>query len=304
MAARLKEIKQAEEAEAKEEKKIASEEEEENEDVGLKVLQEALEQIGKKKGTLSDWLNEKHRFCWNELRAAWPKIPKKNKRRLIQKDKDLVKESHVMAEHPFMTESDDHCETDPKAYGDIVCALKRLAAKLKKPFKDLAIYDPYFCNGAVVKNLASHGFRNVYNKNEDFYAMKEYPPHDVVVTNPPYSSDHVERLLQFVEKNKKPAFLLMPKYIHEKPFFSGKRFTFVVPSKRYVYWTPKGLRPKEKRQNHASTLGIRTSPFISFWYVTQGLPYKELRGLYKKNTLCNYLNYDDLSAKFDKRDDE
>ena len=40
---------------------------------------------------------------------------------------------------------------------------------------------------------------------------------------------------------------------------------FLYPSKRYNYWTPKGFRAKT--QNHASPLGNRTSPFISFWYM-------------------------------------
>ena len=52
------------------------------------------------------------------------------------------------------------------------------------------IYDPYYCNGGVVKRLKQLGFPNVYNRREDFYAVAEAgqcPPHDILLTNPPYS---------------------------------------------------------------------------------------------------------------------
>merc|ERR1712039_73129 len=43
---------------------------------------------------------------------------------------------------------------------------------------------------------------------------------------------------------------------------------YLFPRKRYMYWTPKGLRGRDKVQNqHAGAGGNRTSPFISFWYV-------------------------------------
>ena len=38
------------------------------------------------------------------------------------------------------------------------------------------------------------------------------------------------------------------------------------------YWTPKGLRGKNKTQNHASSRGFRTSPFLSFWFVVVACP--------------------------------
>jgi hypothetical protein len=33
---------------------------------------------------------------------------------------------------------------------------------------ELRIYDPYYCDGSVIRNLAELGFTNVYNKKEDF----------------------------------------------------------------------------------------------------------------------------------------
>ena len=36
------------------------------------------------------------------------------------------------------------------------------------------------------------------------------PEHDVLVTNPPYTADHVERFLRFAVDNGKPWLLLVP----------------------------------------------------------------------------------------------
>jgi len=67
----------------------------------------------------------------------------------------------------------------------------------------------------------------------------------------------------------------MPNYVCKKDFFMPllKGLThvngpiFICPFKRYHFWTPKSMRVKEKVQNHASELGHRTSPFITFWYI-------------------------------------
>ena len=109
-----------------------------------------------------------------------------------------------------------------------------------------------------------------------------------------YSADHVERLLRFCGANdSKPYCLLMPNYVAAKPYFlpaltgqvngQGKGRSspvFVCPRKRYNYWTPKGLREKGKVQGHVSSLGHRTSPFVSYWFVDLGpaVPKRELLG--------------------------
>merc|ERR1711900_35109 len=150
-----------------------------------------------------------------------------------------------------------------QAYADIYVILKKLACLLKKDINHLRIYDRYYCAGTVKKHLGSLGFVKVYNECEDFYKMleeKKIPDHDVVVTNPPYSGDHVHKLLKFCKENGKPFLLLMPNYVLNKAYFdSGNHnFMFLIPKKRYCFWTPKALkREKEKRQNHASALGHR-----------------------------------------------
>ena len=71
----------------------------------------------------------------------------------------------------------------------------------------------------------------------------------------------------------------MPNWICEREYFAtatrGARLFYVVPLKRYHYWTPRGRRAdvvaggsKAKTHGHSNaSLGVRTSPFVSFWYV-------------------------------------
>ena len=182
----------------------------------------------------------------------------------------------------FDAAEDDHCETAPDAYAHIAELLRRLASALGYTDPaELRIYDPYFCNGAVTRHLGALGFPNVHNVNEDFYAVVasgRVPTHDVVVTNPPYSGAHPSRLLDFLANNRRPWLALMPNWVHAKDYYApatrAQSPFYVVPRKRYHYWTPRGRRAdvasggaKAKTHGHTNAaLGVRTSPFVSFWY--------------------------------------
>eukprot|EP00435_Cladocopium_sp_Y103_P038152 s3009_g10.t1 len=164
------------------------------------------------------------------------------------------------------------------AYATLLSILEGKESESKAP-KKLRIYDPFYCAGSVVKHLMELGFPQVYNKCEDFYAVVRegrVPEHDVLLTNPPYSGDHVEQLLRFCRSNGKPFLLLMPNYFCAKDFYEealggvamAKKVLYLCPRKRYFYWTPKGLRKRGKVQTqHAGAGGNRTSPFISFWFL-------------------------------------
>ena len=133
--------------------------------------------------------------------------------------------------------------------------------------------------GTVIQHFKKLGFNCVYNKCEDFYdviARDKIPDHDVIVTNPPYSEWHVNKLLKFCRKNGKPFLLLLPNYFCKKDFYVealdiGGKFeepAYLTPRRgRYMYWTPKGLHRQDRQQNHVSKYGFRTSPFVSFWYI-------------------------------------
>jgi hypothetical protein len=255
-------------------------------------------QSGTGNGTLSDRLNPDHPHFDALLKNHWKNIPKKQRTILVEADQKVICDIRQQGEEnlnrlPFVNEPDDHCESPPEAYRDVVGFLDLIAKKIGKTRESLKIYDPYFCAGAMKKHLCALGFSQVYNECEDFYERlrtKNLPPHDVVVTNPPYSQDHVEKLLKFCGEHDKPYMLLMPSYVCGKPYFypllaaaeykpsAGPKSStvqtyrkkgpiFAYPPKRYNYWTPKSMRSKSSVQGHASSLGHRTSPFVSFWYI-------------------------------------
>jgi hypothetical protein len=154
-------------------------------------------------------------------------------------------------EYPYEVEGDDHCESPLEAYQDIAPILERLAHECYKTKESLRIYDPYYCEGSVIERLNNLGFMSVHNKKEDFYkrlAANDLPEYDVLVTNPPYSEDHMEKLTNFVYHSNKPWFLLVPNYVYCKPYYEahlkGRQYCceltfYVTPEKRYQYSTPK-----------------------------------------------------------------
>jgi hypothetical protein len=169
--------------------------------------------------------------------------------------------------HSWVVEDADHCETPREAYADIAACLRRLAARLKVQPQNLRIYDPYFCTGAVVGHLRSLGFKHVINHCVDFYEAWEtgrVPEFDVIVTNPPYSEDHIPRCLQFCQETGVPWFALLPNFVFTKDWFleSGLKPVYIVPQRRYVYKSPDTLRPSMEGAGSRS----RVSPYVSLWY--------------------------------------
>lgn len=78
----------------------------------------------------------------------------------------------------YSVDDDDHCETPENAYADINKTLEYMLCHTQKDqfanqtetriietCKDKCmIYDPFFCQGSVVKRLGAQGYSNVYNK--------------------------------------------------------------------------------------------------------------------------------------------
>jgi hypothetical protein len=162
----------------------------------------------------------------------------------------------IRDEYPYEVIPDDHCETPLEAYQDISPLLQLFAQSIQKTAASLSIYDPFFCEGSMVERVGSLGFTNVYNRKEDFYSMKsssQLPSFELLLTNPPYSLDHMDRLLSFCineMKGKQPFCLLLPNYVYMKDYFSKYNHffnnnsgggCFIVPKngKRYLYTTPK-----------------------------------------------------------------
>jgi hypothetical protein len=182
---------------------------------------------------------------------------------------------HIAANpsHPFEVDESDHCESPLEAYRDVLSLLDFIAKSLGKNRETLRIYDPYYCDGGVKAKLASLGFHQVINENEDFYENIEkdkIPSHDVLVTNPPYSGQHMEKMLSFASKNRKPFLLLLPHFVYTKDYYErglgddlAKKVFYVVPQRRYSYippsWVVNGSAALAKGKE-------QTAPFPSFWY--------------------------------------
>jgi hypothetical protein len=111
----------------------------------------------------------------------------------------------TLPSYPYETEPDDHCESPLQAYEHILPLLSAL-----EKGSDARIYDPYFCNGAVKSNLSNLGFPNVYNVMEDCYSVWEKSRNldffDALVTNPPYSGDHVSNVIPRTTGPMTPSF--------------------------------------------------------------------------------------------------
>jgi hypothetical protein len=190
----------------------------------------------------------------------------------------------ALAIFPYPTNPDDHCETPLKSYEDILPLLHAAARSFSSSSSStLKIYDPYYCDGSVIKHLSTLGYSNVYNKKEDCYKiwqMKSSEPiYDILITNPPYSEDHIERLITYVTsqtklgttKATKAWLLLMPTWVHKKEYYitatTASKITpfYIVPKKRYIYCPPPNYRTKRESGVHK-----KSSPFISMWYCWGG----------------------------------
>ncbi|KAG2490385.1 hypothetical protein HYH03_011186 [Edaphochlamys debaryana] len=171
---------------------------------------------------------------------------------------------------PFEVDYNDHFETPIQAVRDLQPVLTALCGRLGKSPAQLAVYDPFFCQGGIRRHFEALGYTNFIHRKRDFYADVEagnLPKYDVLVTNPPYSEDHKERILEFCLRSGKPWALLMPNYVATKAYFAElldatstpapQRPFFLTPHTRYEYEHPEGT-------------GHAESPFFSIWYVGLG----------------------------------
>ena len=202
---------------------------------------------------------------------------------------------------PYDTNEDDHCETPFQAYADIAPLLDALCKSMGKSKSELKIYDPYFCNGSVVNHLSSLGYTNVYNKKEDCYAIwkaQKEPDFDVFITNPPYSSDHIDKLMKYITSTSfgsTPWLLLMPNWVHKKDYYESSTTKnqinpsypfYIVPKKRYVYVPPPDFREKK-----ASDVHKKSSPFVSMWFVWGGTKNDALIRAFQQSDIVNSCDF-------------
>ena len=192
---------------------------------------------------------------------------------------DHLRHAGFLSRWSFPTDYLDHFETPREAYSDILPLLGAAG-----PLAALRVYDPYYCAGAVVAALAALGCRNVINQNRDFYAdvgADAVPPHDLLVTNPPYSGDHKQRLLDFLlsrAQQGRPFLLLMPAWVAGTDYWRAF-LRKLAKRRRPKAAAPGGRRVLERRAGvfyvvpreayayvHPEKTGHATPPFSTIWF--------------------------------------
>lgn len=210
---------------------------------------------------------------------------KKQNNNKIKKKASLIPINSQQCHHTFETNALDHCcETTSEAYAHVCSFPKVVAAAQRppKPAKELKIWDPYYCNGSMKRIFQELGFTNIIHDNVDFYQLTQdgkMPEHDVLLTNPPNSEDHIENLLRFVVTheipNHRPSCLLLPNWVSRQKNYSPsfveplKKATgellYLSPIEAYTYTMPTWL-PSDHRPDHVGTNG-KTTPYFSSWYL-------------------------------------
>ncbi|KPA77095.1 hypothetical protein ABB37_07418 [Leptomonas pyrrhocoris] len=139
--------------------------------------------------------------------------------------------------HPFRANFNDHFETSTAALRDVLPFVKELRQLLRPSTPErFTVYDPYYCAGGIVKAWNELGVQHVLHENRDFYAdiaQGTLPgPYDVLVTNPPFSEDHIWRLLDFLvtQRPLKPWAFVAPDYIAAKPQYKMWVQTYFTPT--------------------------------------------------------------------------
>jgi len=92
---------------------------------------------------------------------------------------------------PYSVDYCDHFETPEQAYQDLKVILDVMFEKIG----DKKVYDPYYCDGKASMLMKRVLGCQVIHEKRDFYKdidQDTVPPHDILITNPPYSDTHKE----------------------------------------------------------------------------------------------------------------
>ncbi|KAL3822183.1 hypothetical protein ACHAXA_008199 [Cyclostephanos tholiformis] len=228
-----------------------------------------------------DKTTTKHRSESARIREDRPDDSRPSSKRKHEYDESI---DDPRRRHPFDTNALDHCETPRAAYEHLRDFLDVLGRSMMVASTyGMSLWDPYYCDGGSKRILRDIGFDNVIHENADFYDVikkeESIPPHDVLVTNPPYSEDHIYRLLEFVVgteiANQRPVCLLLPNWVSRRPDYEtrfaipvarGKcELFYLSPLTPYTYIMPPFVH-REDRPEHVGSSG-ETTPYLSSWYI-------------------------------------
>lgn len=166
--------------------------------------------------------------------------------------------------------SADDRETPLIAVQDVFPLVSAFSDSSMKMMQDVDIYDPYYCKGAIREHLLSLGCnrRRIHNDPVDCYAAqknKAVPLFDVLISNPPYSGDHIQRCIHYAVASAKPWALLLPSNVFLRPWFGAsikdQKVWFIAPHERY------GFEYDPATDNILSSEKEKHVPFVTMWYV-------------------------------------
>jgi len=104
-------------------------------------------------------------------------------------------------------EDSDEWQTCKESWADI--------APLLSQYKKKRVWMPFYYDGECAKHLRDVGFKSVYHKKRDFFALAKDPSFlaqvDVVIDNPPYTGEEMKaNVLRALRAMNKPFAVLLP----------------------------------------------------------------------------------------------
>jgi hypothetical protein len=186
-----------------------------------------------------------------------------------------------MIRHPFSGSEADDRETPLVAIEDLNPALLAAAGAKGISQLDLHIYDPYYCRGAMNDHFISLGYNaeRIHNDPVDCYNAQKnnsVPEFHVLVSNPPFSGDHIQRCLHYAVASKKPWALLLPSNVMLRPWFAketqSQQIMFIAPHERYGFERHQSdLSSEALIATTATTESAKMSekhiPFVTMWFL-------------------------------------
>lgn len=137
----------------------------------------------------------------------------------------------------------------------------------------MQIYDPFYCNGEIIDRFNDLGFTQVYNKPEDFYAVLKggrVPNYSVLVSNPPFSGNHIRRLLEFAVSRPVPYMLLLPSNVFLRPWFNEVMARSVTASKQIDFFLAPHERYSFEVPSQQQLLTVPSTghiPMVTMWFI-------------------------------------
>lgn len=172
---------------------------------------------------------------------------------------------------PSACSADDR-ETPAVAVADIGPVLAAVANSSGCALNDIHVYDPYYCKGAIKRHITSLGCssQRIHNDPVDCYIAqknKQVPPFDVLVSNPPYSADHIQRCIHYAVASAKPWMLLLPSNVVLRPWFKAalksQQVMYIAPHERYGFECDED----PKLDSSKSSGSDKHVPFVTMWFV-------------------------------------